>query len=300
MPERPIWRGHLRLALVSCPVALFSARHERGNLHFNLINPDTGNRIRMVTLDAGTEQEVNRRDLVRGYEFRKDHYVLLSDEDFDSVKVDSSSVLNIEKFVPAGSIDPLYFDAGYYLVPDGEAGEDVYAVLRDAIVASNTMALSRLVIARRERAVAILPMGRGLALHTLHEAQDLHDPDELFARVPDNRAEKEMVKLAQQLIGRQTGEYDPADMEDRYETRLRELIEAKIRGEGLEPEPEEEPQPSNVVDLMSALKKSLAESGSPAPARRSAPKAASPAKPAAKPAARSAPPAKAPPRRKRA
>lgn len=281
MAERPIWRGHLRLALVSCPVALFSARHERGNLHFNLINPETGNRIKMVTLDAGTEQEVSRRDLVRGFEFRKDHYVLLSDEDFESVRVESSSVLNIEKFVPAGSIDPLYFDAGYYLVPDGEAGVDVYGVLREAIAASRTMALSRVVIARRERAVAIMPMEGGLALHTLHEAQDLHEPAKAFEAVPQQRAEAEMVKLAQQLISRQTGTYDPSDMEDRYESRLREMIDAKVRGEGLEPEPEQEPEATNVVDLMAALKRSLGDAAPPsgsarAPARKPASTKAAP------------------------
>ena len=115
MAQRPIWRGHLRLALVSCPVALYSAKHDRGSLHFNLINPDTGNRIRMITQDAETGQPLERKNLVKGYEFKKNTYVLLSDEDFQSVKVPSSSVMNIEKFVEAGTIDPLYYDTSYYL-----------------------------------------------------------------------------------------------------------------------------------------------------------------------------------------
>jgi DNA end-binding protein Ku len=109
MAQRPIWRGHLRLALVSCPVALYSAKHDRGSIHFNLINPDTGNRIRMLTQDAETGQPLERKNLAKGYEFKKNTYVLLSDEDFQSVKVPSSSVMNIEKFVAAGTIDPLYF-----------------------------------------------------------------------------------------------------------------------------------------------------------------------------------------------
>ena len=129
MPARPIWRGHLRLALVSCPVALWNAKHDRATIRFNMINPETGNRIRMKTVDAETDQEVQRRDLVKGYEFRKDQYLLLSDADFDSVKVESSSVMNIEKFVEADSIDPIYFSSSYYLAPDGDAGRDVYAVL---------------------------------------------------------------------------------------------------------------------------------------------------------------------------
>src|SRR5512142_2611937 len=130
---RPIWRGHLRLALVSCPVALYNARHDRAGVRFHLINPDTGNRIRMITQDAETGKELERRNLVKGYEFRKNQYLLLTDEDLDSVKVESSSVMTIEKFVDAGSIDPVYYDASYFVAPDGLAGRDVYAVLREAV-----------------------------------------------------------------------------------------------------------------------------------------------------------------------
>ena len=129
MPARPIWRGHLRLALVSCPVGLWNAKHERNTIRFNQINPETGHRIRMKTVDAETDQEVQRRDLVKGYEFSKNRYLLLTDEDLDSVKVESSSVMNIEKFVPVNSIDPIYYASSYYLAPDGNAGRDVYAVL---------------------------------------------------------------------------------------------------------------------------------------------------------------------------
>jgi DNA end-binding protein Ku len=121
MPARPIWRGHLRLALVSCPVALWNARHDRAAIRFNMINPETGNRIKMVTADAETGKELERRDLVKGYEFRKNQYLLLSDEDLDSVKVESSSAMTVEKFVHTASIDPVYYDSSYFLAPDGEA-----------------------------------------------------------------------------------------------------------------------------------------------------------------------------------
>src|ERR1700722_14272244 len=117
MALRPLWRGHLRLALVSFPVAPFSAKHDRSTIRFNMINPETGNRIKMLTVDAETEKELQRRDLVKGYEFKKNHYLLLSDADFESVKVDSSSVMMIEKFVEKNSIDPIYFNASYYLAP---------------------------------------------------------------------------------------------------------------------------------------------------------------------------------------
>ena len=174
MAARPVWRGHLRLALVSCPVALYNARHDRAGIRFNLINPETGNRIRMITQDAETGHELERRSLVKGYEFRKGKYLLLSDDDLDSVKVDSSSVMTIEKFVDTASIDPVYYDSAYFLVPDGETGKDVYAVLREAIAKTGKTALSRVVIAQRERTIALRPMGDGLMAHTLYEDRDLN------------------------------------------------------------------------------------------------------------------------------
>ena len=264
MAPRPIWRGHLRLALVSCPVALYTAHHERENLHFHFINPATGHRVRMLTVDAETEQEVSRRDLAKGYEFRKDTYLILGDDDFEAARIDSSATLNVDKFVAEDAIDPIYYDTSYFLAPDGEAGQDVYVVLRDAIARTRRVALSRVVVARRERALAIRPMGRGLVAHTLHEQRDLGDPDEVFADVPDAKPDAEMVKLATQLIDRQTGTYAPSDMEDRYEARLREVIEAKLRGEGISPEAAGEQDRGNVVDLMAALKRSLQQGARPA------------------------------------
>ena len=283
MPQRPIWRGHLRLALVSCPVALYSANHDRGSLHFNLINPATGNRIRMITQDAETGDTLSRGDLVKGYEFKKDHYLIIDDEDFESARIESSSMVKIDKFVDADSIDPIYFDASYYVAPDGDAGQDVYIVLRDAIASTGKIALSRLVVARREHPIAIMPMGKGLVIHTLHEERDLNDYAGLFDHLPSAKPDPDMIQLATQLIDRQTGNYDPADVEDRYETRLRAMIEAKLKGEGIEPEAEEEPDRGNVVDLMAALRKSLGQSsGEPATPKKSSPKAAAKAKSADK------------------
>jgi DNA end-binding protein Ku len=193
MELRPTWRGHLRLALVSCPVALYPAVHDRTNLHFNLINPKTGHRVRMVTRDAETDEDVSRGDLVKGYQFKKDHYLLMEDEDFEKARIESSSVLAIEKFVPSSSIDPVYFDTSYYVAPDGEAGIDVFMVLRAAIEASGMAALSRVVMAQRERVVALGILGRGLVAHTLHEASDLNDSGALFDDLPKGKADPEMV-----------------------------------------------------------------------------------------------------------
>ena len=234
--QRPIWRGQLRLALVSCPIALYAAHRESSNLHFHFINPKTGNRVRMVTLDAETDEELQRRELARGFEYEKNSYVLLDDEDFDSARIDSSSILSVTKFVPAGEIDPVYFDQSYYLAPDGEGSQDVYLVLREAIAKTGKVALSRVVMSRRERAVAIMPSGRGLVLHTLHEARDVTNPAELFATVPSDKPDPAMVTLATQLIDRQSEAFEPADIEDHYEAKLRQVIDAKLAGEGVKPE----------------------------------------------------------------
>jgi DNA end-binding protein Ku len=288
MAQRPIWRGHLRLSLVSCPVALFNARHERESLRFHYINPQTGNRVRMVTLDSETGDELRRSDLVKGYEFEKHRYLLLDDEDFEAARTDTSAVLKVDKFVPAGSIDPVYFDGSYYMAPDGDAGDDVYGVLRQAFVETGFVALSRVTMARRERAVLITPMAGGLAVHSLLEERDLNRASEFFGNYVADAADPEMVGLAKQLIKRQAGTYDPADVEDRYETRMRAVIDAKLQGQGLTPDLAPAVRESNVIDLMAALKKSLGQTVEPAPAK--------PRKTASKPAEKA--PAK--PTRKRA
>ncbi len=259
MASRPVWRGQLRMALVSCPVALHSALRDSGELHFHLINPKTGHRVRSVMLDAGTEDEVPRQQLVKGYEFEKDRYVLLEDKDFESARIESSSTIAIERFVAADAIDPVYFDSAYYMTPDGDAGVDVYAVLREAIAKSGRIALSRVVIARRERPIAIRATARGLVVHTLHEERNSREATEAFSAVPKAKPEADMVKLALQLIERQAGKFDPAATQDRYEARLRDVIKAKLRGKGIKPITAQEPTGSgNVIDLMGALKRSLA------------------------------------------
>ena len=273
MAERPIWRGHLRLALVSCPVALYSAHHEASNLHFHFINPKTGNRVRTVTQDAETDEELSRRDLSRGYEFEKDRYVILEEDDFEQARIESNATMVVDKFVERDAIDPVYFNTPYYMAPDGEAGQDVYVVLRDAVAQTGRIALSRVVMARRERAVAIMPMDRGLVVHTLYEEREIMSPKALFDEVPGDKPDPEMIKLARMLIDRQTAKFDPSDMEDRYETRLRAVIEAKVKGVKPKADDVAAPKGGNVVDLMAALKRSLGQEA-PAPKQSVAKKGA--------------------------
>jgi DNA end-binding protein Ku len=165
----------------------------------------------------------------------------------------------VEKFVDAASIDPIYYDASYYLAPDGKGADDVYAVVREAVERTGKVALARVVISQRERTVALRPMNGGMVAHTLNEERDLNSAKELFEDVQRVKVDPEMVSLAVQLVDRQTGQYDPADLEDRYETRLRAVIDAKLKGEGVSAEDEPEHAESNVIDLIAVLKKSLRE-----------------------------------------
>jgi DNA end-binding protein Ku len=286
MAARPIWRGHLRLALVSCPIALYAVHRARAELHFHFINPKTGNRVRSVVLDADTDEQVSRSELVRGYEFEKDRYVTLDPEDFESAKVESSNTLTIDKFVDAAAIPALYVDTSYYLAPEGDAGSDVYVVLREAIAKAGKAALSRIVISRRERAVAILPHEPGMVLHTLHESRAIADPTELFSPIAKLKADHEMVNLAMQLVDRQVAPFEPTDIEDRYEARLRKVIAAKLQGEGVAPVERAVPPRDNVIDLMAALKRSLGQKEPSAPraaaAARRAPRKRAPKKQASR------------------
>jgi DNA end-binding protein Ku len=220
----------------------------------------------MITIDADTNKEVQRRDLVKGYEFKKDQYLLLSDADFDSIKVESSSVMAIDKFVGVNSIDPIYYASSYYLAPDGDAGRDVYAVLHKAIAETGRVALARVVIAQRERTIAIRAMPGGLVAHTLDEQRDVNDARAIFDDTTEMKIDAEMVQLAKQLIDRQTTTYDPSDLEDHYETRLRAMIDAKLQGQGVDLAEPVESNRGNVIDLMAALKKSLSEPAEATPA----------------------------------
>jgi DNA end-binding protein Ku len=238
----------------------------------------------MMTVDGETDEELQRRDLVKGYEFRKDQYLMLKDDDFDSVRVESSAVIAIDKFVEVDSIDPIYFASSYYLAPDGDAGRDVYAVLHQAMAETGRVALARVVIGQRERTIAVRAMPGGLVAHTLDEQRDINDAREIFGDSAEVKTDPEMVQLARQLIDRQTTKYDPSDLEDRYETRLRAMIDAKLKGEGIDLSEPAEPDRSNVIDLMAALKKSLGDAAEAKPpvAKKPAKEARRAAEPAAK------------------
>ncbi len=263
---RPAWQGHLRLSLVSCPVALINATTSTKDISFHLINPETNNRIRMIPTDPDTGP-VERSGLVKGYEISKDNYVLIDKEDLDSVKLETTRTLDIERFVDAGEIDRLYWNDPYFLVPNGDEGIEAYTVIREAMAGSGRIALGRLVMHTRERLMALEPRGRGIVAYTLRTADEVRDPDGVFDDIPSEKPNRQMIDIAEKIIAQQEGPFDTREFTDRYETALRELIKRKQKGQ--KPVSAPEPEDTNVIDLMAALKKSLGAKGvSKAPARK--------------------------------
>ena len=259
MAARPSWEGHLRLSLVSCPVSLYPATTEAQAVRFNLINPETNNRIKMKTVDAGTGEEVSRGDLVKGYEIAKGEYVLFDKDELDAVKLESTRIVDIEKFVPRTSIDRLYWDTPYHLVPSSKTGIEAFAVIRAGMAKQNKVAIGRLVMSTRERICAIEIEEDGLILTTLRTAEEVRTLKEIGH--PDlPKPYPQMLQIAEKIIEQQSGDFDPAEFNDRYEDALRALIEEKRKGKPVKPA-----KPANddgkVIDLMAALKKSL-EGGS--------------------------------------
>jgi DNA end-binding protein Ku len=250
---RPAWQGHLRLSLVSCPVVLVSATTRTNDISFHLINPETNNRIRMVATDPDTGP-VDRADLVKGYEISRDEYVLLTPEDFESVKLETTRTLDIERFVDTETIDRVYWDEPYFLVPDGDDVE-AYAVIHEAMVQTNRMALGRVVMHTRERLIAVEPRGKGLMAYTLRMANEVRSAEKAFAHIPTTRPNRQMVDIALKIVAQQEGAFEPAHFVDRYEEALKTLVRQKQKGR--KPVRVPEPEDTNVIDLMEALKKSL-------------------------------------------
>jgi len=260
LSSRPMWQGSLRLSLVSCPVALFNATSRTADISFHLLNPETNNRIRMIPTDPDTGP-VQRSDLVKGYEISKNHYVVLSNEELDAVKLETTRTIEIERFVDEKEIDRLYWNAPYYLLPNEKGGVEAYTVIREALAETGRIALGRVVMHTRERLVALEPRGKGIIVYTLRMGGEVIRPEEAFEDIPAAHPDKEMIQIARKIIEQKEGDFEPKKFEDRYENALRELIRRKEKGEKLvTAEPVEE---DNVIDLMAALKKSLKSGGTP-------------------------------------
>jgi DNA end-binding protein Ku len=258
---KPTWEGHLRLSLVTCPVALYSATERGADVHFNLINPKTNNRIKMQSIDAGTGDVVERSDLVKGFAVAKNKYVLLDKEELDSVKLESTRILDIEEFVDAATIDRIYWDEPYYLAPAGKTGVEAFAVIRAAMSKQKKVALGRVVLHTRERVCALEPRDAGILLTTLRTHDEIRDSGEVFDRhLP--KPEPRMLEIAEKIIDQQAAKFDPTHFKDRYEDALRDLIVRKSKGKPVVSTAPEETD-EKVVDLMEALRRSLKGGGGP-------------------------------------
>jgi len=266
MARRAYWKGYLRLSLVQCPIALYPATTEREKIHFHQINRKTGHRIRYMKVDAETGRQVDPDDIVRGYEASKGEYIEATDEELEAIALESRHIIDIDEFVPKEEIDDLYRMRPYYLAPNGDAGEDAFAVIRDSIERMGRVALARVVLTSREHVMAIEPRGKGLMGMLLHYPYEIVDADDIFDDIGNVKLSKDMLELAEHIIKTKSGHFHPDKFEDHYESALRGLVRRKQKGETIEPEKRE--QPSNVVNLMDALRRSVqAERRPPARSR---------------------------------
>jgi DNA end-binding protein Ku len=251
---RPTWSGHLRLSLVACPIFLTPATTEAERIRLNQINSATGNRINMKTVDSVTGEPVERAQIVKGYQYEKGQYVLLDNAEIEQIRIESTKILDMASFVERTSVDNLFLESPYYIHPEGKTGIEAFRVIRQALINGRKVAIGRIVLSSREHPVMVEPRGEGLLMWTLRTAAEVRGPE---YDLPSDKLNPEMVQLAESILARYSGEWDPEEFHDRYQDALRALVEAKIKGM-----PASAPQPvvapTNVVDLMSALKQSLA------------------------------------------
>ncbi len=255
MAPRANWKGYLKLSLVSCAVALFPATSTSQRTRFNILSRKSGHRVRYDVVDAETGEQVPEDDRVKGYKVENNAYVFVEDEELDKVALESTHTIDIEAFVPRSEVDALYLDAPYYLVPDDRIAQEAFAVIREAMKKEDVVGLARVVLNRRERIVMIEPRERGLLVTTLHYKNEVRNADVYFEDIPEIKISADMLDLAVHIVETKAAHFDPAKFEDRYEEALAELIQSKRAGETVTPKPVS--QPSNVVNLMDALRRSV-------------------------------------------
>lgn len=267
MAARPFWKGYMKLSLVTCPVAMTSATSEEDKVRFHVLNRRTGHRILSQYVDAGTGRPVEDADEVRGYARGEDDYVLLEDDELESIELESARTIDIQSFVAAESIDWIWYDRPYYLTPDDPIGEEAYCVIRDAMLSTEMIGVSRLVLNRRERAVILKPRDNGIVLWTLRFGEEVRDPGDYFASIRDVKPDAELMRLVANLIKSRKKAWSADMVADPVQERLLDIIEAKKKGAGKtktqRAEPEEEAAPSNVINIMDALKRSVGAAKKP-------------------------------------
>ena len=260
MALRPFWKSYMKLSLVTCPVAMTPATSEEDKVRFHVLNRRTGNRILSQSIDAETGRPVGEDDEVKGYARGEHEYVLLEDEELESIALESARTINIETFVSAESIDWIWYDTPYYVTPDDPVGEEAYCVIRDAMRATAMVGVSRLVLNRRERAVILTARDKGIVLWTLRFGDEVHDASEYFASMRDVKPDPELMRLIGDLIKARKKAWSPEMVADPVQEKLLDIIEAKKKGaKKAKARPVAEPEPpSNVISIMDALRRSVA------------------------------------------
>jgi DNA end-binding protein Ku len=253
MAPRPNWKGFLKLSLVSCAVALYPATSTSQRIRFNIINRKTGNRIRNDVVDAETGQPVEPEDRVKGYQVEKGQYVLVEEDELDNVALESTHTIDIGEFVPVSEVDRIYLDESFYLVPQDEVAQEAFAVIRDAMRKEDLAGLARVVIYRREHLLLLRPRGKGLMATTLRYNNEVRDERDYFDEISNVKVPADMLKLATHILETKKGHFEPDKFEDRYENALKDLIKAKRAGKA---PPTVAERPSNVINLMDALRRS--------------------------------------------
>jgi DNA end-binding protein Ku len=255
MVPRANWKGYLKLSLVSCRVALFPATSTSQRIRFNIVNRQTGNRVRYQQVDSETGEDVPEEDRVKGYKVADGSYVLVEDKELDEVALESTHTIEIESFVPRKEVDEIYLDESFYLAPDDKVGVDAFAIIREAMREKSLVGLARVVLYRRERLLMLQPRGKGIEATALRYRNEVRDEKNYFDEIPNVKVPADMLKLADHILETKRAHFDPEKFKDRYEDALAALIKAKQAGKA--PPSAPSPKPSNVINLMDALRRSV-------------------------------------------
>ena len=267
MAPRANWKGFLRLSLVTCPVALYPATSDTEKVSFNQINRKTGHRIKYAKVDAETGEEVASDDIMKGYKVDTDTYIEVSKDELDDIALESTHTIEIDEFVPKSDIDSRYLIRPYYLVPDGKVGHDAFAVIRETVRSMNKVAIGRVVLTNREHIIALEPLGKGLMGTLLRYPYEVRSEKEYFDDIQDVKVTRDMLDLARHIVEKKSGAFEPGKFEDHYESALIDLINKKRSG--VRPTAKSAPKTGgNVINLMEALKRSLASEQQSAPPAR--------------------------------
>jgi DNA end-binding protein Ku len=257
-PARPYWKGYLKLSLVSCPIAVYTGTSSTERVSFRQINKKTGNRLRQQLVDEVTREPVEGPDKGHGYEYAKNAFIPVDDDELDAIAFESHHTIEIDSFVPREQIDERYLDNPYYITPNDQAGQDAFAVIREAMRGKGMAALGRVVLAKRERVIMLKSWDKGLMGTTLRYPYEIRDAKEYFDDIPSVKVEPDMLKLAEHILQSKVADFDPAQFVDHYEEAVVEMLKKKQIGIAVSRD-HAAPPPQKVVNLMDALRRSIAE-----------------------------------------